>query len=223
MEKCHEGLCSFEKEPCFRGIFLYVSARCPAQAQCRFPIKGGAEWRNYHEKTNPVKKISDYRHVHCTLHCTPHSAASDSKRRHPTVSHAPSRTFMRFGVRLAFGLLCGILGPVLSSLLTGMPGMAILPSMILELAAYGFLSGLLMKLIHTKSLTLNLYLSLIAAMFAGRIIAGLARALFFSAGNYSFSLWASSYFISTLPGILLQLILIPVIYLALKKARLIEA
>lgn len=122
-----------------------------------------------------------------------------------------------------FGLLCGILGPVLSSLLTGMPGMAILPSMILELAAYGFLSGLLMRLIHTKSLTLNLYLSLIAAMLAGRIIAGLARALFFSAGNYSFSLWASSYFISTLPGILLQLILIPVIYLALKKARLIEA
>ena len=78
-----------------------------------------------------------------------------------------------------FGLLCGILGPVLSSVLTGMPGMAILPSMILELAAYGFLSGLLMRLIHTKSLTLNLYLSLIAAMLAGRIIAGLARALFF--------------------------------------------
>lgn len=120
-----------------------------------------------------------------------------------------------------FGLACGIMGPLLSSLITGMPGMAILPAMLCELAVYGFLSGLLIKLVRTGKLILNLYISLLTAMLAGRIIAGLARALIFAAGNYSFKMWAASYFVTSLPGIILQLVLIPVIFLALKRARLI--
>ena len=120
-----------------------------------------------------------------------------------------------------FGLACGIIGPLLSSLITGMPAMAILPAMMVELAVYGFLSGLLMRLINTEKLLLNIYISLGASMLAGRIVAGLARAFIFAAGSYSFKMWATAYFVSSLPGILLQLILIPIIYMTLKKARLI--
>ena len=41
-----------------------------------------------------------------------------------------------------YGAVCGIVSPVLSHLLTGMPAAAALPGMIFELTAYGALSGL---------------------------------------------------------------------------------
>lgn len=45
-----------------------------------------------------------------------------------------------------YGLLCGLAGPLLSSLLTGMPAMGYLPCMMVELGAYGLLCGLFMNL-----------------------------------------------------------------------------
>lgn len=119
-----------------------------------------------------------------------------------------------------FGLLCGLLSPLLSSLITSMPPMAILPSMMIELAVYGTLSGLMMKLVRTGKLLANLYISLLTAMIAGRIAAGLSKAFLFAPGEYSLSAWATAYFVSSFPGILLQLLLLPAIYIALKKARL---
>lgn len=120
-----------------------------------------------------------------------------------------------------FGLLCGLLGPLLSSMLTSMPTMAILPGMMVELSVYGFVSGLLMQKLSINRLFLKLYASLLPAMLIGRIIAGLAKALIFTTGEYSFQMWATAYFVTSLPGILLQLILIPILFFALKKARLI--
>lgn len=120
-----------------------------------------------------------------------------------------------------FGLLCGIAGPLLSSLLTGMPPMAYLPAMVVELAAYGFVAGLLMSVVHTRSLYADLYISLVAALVAGRILAGCAKALIFSAGKYSLAAWTTSYFITALPGLVIQLALIPSLVFALEKARLI--
>ena len=55
-----------------------------------------------------------------------------------------------------YGLLCGIFGPVLSSFITGMPGMGYLPTMMVELALYGFISGLLINLIHTGKKTADI-------------------------------------------------------------------
>ncbi|MDL2301701.1 ECF transporter S component [Lachnospiraceae bacterium OttesenSCG-928-D06] len=120
-----------------------------------------------------------------------------------------------------FGLLCGIAGPLISSLLTGMPVIAYLPSMMIELAVYGLVAGLLMQLVRTKHIYVDLYLSLIAALLCGRIIAGVTKALIFSSGSYSMSAWITSYFITCLPGLLLQLAFIPTIVFALEKARLI--
>ena len=62
-----------------------------------------------------------------------------------------------------FGLLCGVAGPLLSSALTGMPPIAILPQMMVELAIYGAVAGLVMKLVHTRNTYADLYISLIAA------------------------------------------------------------
>ena len=44
-----------------------------------------------------------------------------------------------------YGLLCGLAGPLLSSLLTQMPPMAILPAMMLEVAIYGAVCGIMMR------------------------------------------------------------------------------
>lgn len=122
-----------------------------------------------------------------------------------------------------FGLLCGIAGPVLSSLITGMPPMAYLPGMAIELAAYGLVAGIMMQLIHTKKLYIDLYISLSAALIAGRIIAGICKALIFSVGKYSMAAWATSYFVTAMPGLIIQIVLLPSIIFALQTAKLIPA
>ena len=121
-----------------------------------------------------------------------------------------------------YGLACGLIGPLLSSMITSMPAAAMLPSMMIELAVYGLVSGLLILFIHTGKVIVNLYISLIGAMIAGRIIAGIARALIFAGGTYSWNAWATAYFVKSLPGIIIQLILIPIIYLALHRANIIN-
>lgn len=122
-----------------------------------------------------------------------------------------------------FGLLCGLAGPLLSSLITGMPPMAYLPPMMVELAVYGLVAGLMMKLIHTKIVYADLYISLITAMLAGRVVAGIAKALIFAPGSLTMTVWATSYFVTSLPGIVIQLVLLPTIVFALMKAKLIPA
>lgn len=124
-----------------------------------------------------------------------------------------------------YGLVCGAVGPVVSSILSSMPPAAMLVHMIPELCVYGLATGLGMKLIRTGKTTADLYLALVPAMLLGRVAGGLARALFYlsTAQSYSIALWASSYLVETLPGAILQLIVLPVIVLALTKARLIPA
>lgn len=120
-----------------------------------------------------------------------------------------------------YGLLCGLAGPALSSLLTSMPPAAMLPSMMLELAVYGCVSGLMMRFIRTKNTYADLYISLIAALLCGRVVAGLLQALIFSKGAYSMTAWVSGYVVTSWPGTLIQLVLLPSVVFALMKAHLI--
>lgn len=120
-----------------------------------------------------------------------------------------------------YGLLCGLVGPLLSSVLTGMPGAAILPSMVPELMTYGLITGLLMKHVRTGKLYADLYISLGAAMLIGRAVAGIAKALFFTGGEgYSFALWISGHFVTSAPGIICHLLVIPVLTSTLMRAKL---
>lgn len=120
-----------------------------------------------------------------------------------------------------YGLLCGIAGPALSSALSGMPPVAILPSMMVELAAYGTAAGLMMKLVRTKSTYADLYISLIVAIVCGRVLAGLAKALIFARGSYSMSAWIAGSVVTSWPGTIIQLVFIPTIVFALMKSHLI--
>lgn len=124
-----------------------------------------------------------------------------------------------------WGFLCGILGPVVSSLLSSMPPLIMLPRMIPELCAYGLVGGLAMRYVRTGKLTADMYISLSVSMLAGRIVGGLATAVFYmvtvAPGGYSVALWLTSYFVESIPGIVAHLILVPLLVLALEKGKMI--
>lgn len=122
-----------------------------------------------------------------------------------------------------YGLACGVLAPLLSHLLTGMPPAAILPGMLIELAVYGLVSGLMMKRIRIGKYLWDIILSLIIAMILGRVTYGVLNSFIFMAGKYSLSIWLSAAFVTGLPGIAIQIVLIPALVLALEKAKIVPA
>ncbi len=110
-----------------------------------------------------------------------------------------------------YGLAVGVLLPLVRSALFTMPPMfpqAV--AMAVELGTYGFVSGWLYE--HSKWQCLKaIYRCLIAAMLAGRLVYGLVMAgLMALIGQpYSFEVFMTSAFVNGLPGILVQLLLIP--------------
>ena len=119
-----------------------------------------------------------------------------------------------------YGLLCGLMGPLLSSVITGMPPVAYLPAMMVECGTYGLVSGLMLKWVRTGKTTGDLYIALVIAMLAGRVVSGIAKALIFAPGM-SFTMWITASFITALPGILIQLVFLPTVVFTLMKARII--
>ena len=93
--------------------------------------------------------------------------------------------------------------------------------MMVELAIYGVVAGLMMKLVHTKSTYADLYISLIAAIICGRVLAGVAKALIFARGSYTISTWVAGSVVTSWPGTVIQLVFIPSIVFALMKSHLI--
>ena len=120
------------------------------------------------------------------------------------------------------GFLCGIAGPIISSLLSGMPPVLMLIRMIPELCAYGLVTGYMMKHFRTGKTAVDVYVSLFSAMLTGRLIGGIATTLLYTvtSGVYSIELWLTGYFIEATPGMIVHLILIPLLDFSLEKARL---
>lgn len=119
-----------------------------------------------------------------------------------------------------YGFLCGLMGPLLSSAITGMPPIAMLPSMMVECGTYGLVSGLVLRFLRTKSTYGDLYIALVTAMLAGRVVSGIAKALIFTPG-LAMSAWVTASFVTALPGILIQLVFLPSVVYTLMKARVI--
>jgi thiamine transporter ThiT len=115
-----------------------------------------------------------------------------------------------------YGAICGFIVPLLSALLTGMPPVfPVATAMMFELCAYGLLAGL-----FYKKFKWNVILALVAALLGGRVVSGLANALFMGiAGKtYGFSAFITGAFVTALPGIIIQIIAIPLIIVAIEKA-----
>ena len=117
-----------------------------------------------------------------------------------------------------YGLVCGLLGPFLSSF-TGMPPMAVLPGMMVECGTYGLVTGLMMKYVRTGKAPVDLYISMLTAMVLGRVVSGFAKALIFAPGTPAFA-WVTTSLVMGIPGIILQLVLMPLLLTALQRAKL---
>ena len=102
-------------------------------------------------------------------------------------------------------------------LMTGMPPAMILPQMMVELAVYGLVTGLCEKHINFKNEMPKLYISLIIAMLAGRIVNGLINTFVLSTQGYTLSVFMTASFITCLPGIIIQLIIVPILVRILNK------
>lgn len=119
-----------------------------------------------------------------------------------------------------YAAMIGFVSPLLRFALFGMP--PIFPtgvSMCFELAAYGLVSGLLYKLLPKKAS--HIYTSLIAAMLTGRIVWGVVRVLLsgVSGSPFTWEIFLSGAVLKAIPGIVLQIVLIPGIVYALQKTR----
>lgn len=112
-----------------------------------------------------------------------------------------------------WGAAVGVLTPVLSSVLTGMPPLyPTLPMMIAELGVYGFLTGYLYR-----TRRLGIFASLIPAMIAGRIVHAVFFALILLTKGTPVTITVLAFVAEGIPGTALQLILIPLILRALLK------
>ena len=118
-----------------------------------------------------------------------------------------------------YGALVGLILPITRFLMIGMPPLfPTAVSMTFELAAYGGIIGLLYgKLPKTIP---ALYISLIGAMLAGRVVWAAARTVLLGVMDipFSFELFLAGALINAVPGIILQVVLIPVLIFALRKA-----
>lgn len=118
-----------------------------------------------------------------------------------------------------FGLLTGLIAPLLRSAVFGMP--KLFPSAIAmsaELAVYGFMSGFLYGKLPDKRG--RIFISLISAMLAGRLVWGGVTAVLMgvSGGKFTLAAFAAGAFTGAVPGIILQIILIPLIVSALERS-----
>ena len=119
-----------------------------------------------------------------------------------------------------YALVVGLVAPLLRHVMFGMPPIMTALVMTFELAAYGAFAGIFYKLLPKK--TAYLYVALILAMLAGRVVYGLASLVILgvSGSAFTFQAFLAGAFITAWPGIICHIILIPLIIIALKKAKL---
>ena len=121
-----------------------------------------------------------------------------------------------------YGLVVGAITPILRSVLFGMPQLypdAVV--MFFELATYGFVIGIVSPSFKKQNI-FTAYLSLITAMISGRAVYGVVKYLLLTAkaSGYAWSVFAADAFFNAIPGIVIQLVLIPALMLVLDRTGL---
>ena len=112
-----------------------------------------------------------------------------------------------------YGLVIGALAPVLSSFITGMPMMAILPAMVVELSIYGLVSGFVYHVCKFRKIKWGSVVTLIITMIVGRLLYALSLYIMINwlgitLDKVSPVIVAS---VAGVYGIIIQLVFIPII------------
>jgi hypothetical protein len=123
-----------------------------------------------------------------------------------------------------YGLIVGFIVPLMRSILFGMP--VLFPTavaMAFELATYGFVAGFMYN--HSRwQCIISLYRSIIVAMVAGRVVWGIVDMILLglTGSRLTFQMFLASTVINSIPGIILQLVLIPSVMLGLNRTGLVK-
>ena len=123
-----------------------------------------------------------------------------------------------------YGLAVGFVVPLLRSALFGMPPLfPVAVAMAFELATYGFVAGFLYQKSRWQCV-ISLYRALIVSMVAGRLVWGAVQALLLglSGGAFTWQLFLAGAVLNAIPGVVLQLVIIPAIMLALDRTGLVR-
>lgn len=122
-----------------------------------------------------------------------------------------------------YGLPMAFILPLLRSLVFGMP--YIYPAalaMAFELATYAFVAGFLYEKSRWQCIR-ALYRCILAAMIAGRVVWGIAQTIMLGIGGntFTFQAFIGSALLNAIPGIIIQLILIPAVMVVLDRTKLV--
>lgn len=119
-----------------------------------------------------------------------------------------------------YGLVVGFITPLLRSVLFSMP--VLFPDgvvMAFELSAYAVIIALMYKALPKKLWAI--YVSLFVSMIGGRIVYGIVKAIIMAAGllenPFTWKVFITSAVIKAIPGIISQIIIIPVLVYAIKR------
>jgi len=147
-----------------------------------------------------------------------------------------------------YGVVAGLITPILSHIVTpGRPPVPVVYFMTFELAAYGFFAGLFYRFffkhkkrtpddsgeetsqperkssVNTLIIETALIIgALILSMILGRIAFGIARFPVFGASGFGLAEFMRSMFVTSLPGIIVQIVFIPVLVQCLRRGKIIE-
>lgn len=123
-----------------------------------------------------------------------------------------------------YGGIVGFICPLLRNLLFSAPPMPGAVSMAFELATYGIVIGLLYSRAKRRNLA-ALYISMIISMIAGRVVWGAVHTVVmgFAGKAFGFKMFLTSALVNAVPGIILQLVLIPAIMVALHRTGLVKS
>lgn len=121
-----------------------------------------------------------------------------------------------------YGSTVGFLLPFIRYMMFHMPPMPNGIAMAFELAAYGVIADVLYRRSRWQCV-IALYRSLFAAMIGGRLIWAVVRVFMTGVASVPFSweIFLTEALLSAVPGIVLQLVLIPAVMVALNKTGLV--
>lgn len=122
-----------------------------------------------------------------------------------------------------WGGIVGVIAPIFRSLTLFMPPM--FPGavcMAFELAVYGIVAGLMHKILPCKKI--SVYLSLIISMVSGRIVWGIAMlvCMGIKGGAFTFTAFIAGAFTNAIPGIIVQLVIIPVLVMFIDTQKILK-
>lgn len=118
-----------------------------------------------------------------------------------------------------YGLIAGIVTPIFRSFIFGMPPLfPVAAAMAFELASYGTITGAMNRLLPKKNW--SIYVTLLTAMLGGRVVWGIVKLIFAGVTNtkFTYAMFVAGAVTEAIPGIVVQIVLIPILVIVCRKA-----